>query len=295
MKFRQITGTSNIGGINQPIIRQQQNRARHSLKDGEVERAGRIDRADRNEERQRDSRAIAQIPSYPVSSSRTISNEVEEDEVLIVLTPHIIRFPSISADNLSNGGCGNGFESARQSPESRNRRTRPIRSSRPRRSPAVRKRRRLPGKSADAGDGGSPRSSISNPANGDDEAGDDGTTRPGRFERERSLFDSAADSLQPSGHSGGRSAQRRIPVRQANTQEIAHRATDRPAEGRYRGFGDAPAKYARRERLGHAAGTGDPRGRSGQLRASRFFKSTPAIRSSGRCRWFPQEATIQVQ
>jgi len=28
------------------------------------------------------------------------SKEIQEDEVLIVLTPHILRFPSITADNL---------------------------------------------------------------------------------------------------------------------------------------------------------------------------------------------------
>jgi len=34
------------------------------------------------------------------------SNEVTEDEVLIVLTPHVLRFPSITADNLRTLAAG---------------------------------------------------------------------------------------------------------------------------------------------------------------------------------------------
>ena len=48
-----IAGTSNIGGINQPIISQRKIEHDVRLKEGEVEHSGRIDRADGNEESKR--------------------------------------------------------------------------------------------------------------------------------------------------------------------------------------------------------------------------------------------------
>ena len=55
--WRQITGTSNIGGINQPVIGQKKTEIDVRLKEGEARTPGRIDRANRYEQRQRHSRA----------------------------------------------------------------------------------------------------------------------------------------------------------------------------------------------------------------------------------------------
>ena len=41
----------------------------------------------------------SEIPVFRYLSS-DISHEVKDDEVMIIITPHVIRFPSITADNL---------------------------------------------------------------------------------------------------------------------------------------------------------------------------------------------------
>ena len=99
-----ITGTSNIGGINQPIIGSKKIEHDIRLKDGEVNVLGGL--IERTETKNLNGiPGLSQIPFLRYFTS-DISNEVEEDEVLIVLTPHVIRFPSISADNLSTVAAG---------------------------------------------------------------------------------------------------------------------------------------------------------------------------------------------
>jgi general secretion pathway protein D len=99
-----ITGTSNIGGINQPIIGSKKIEHDIRLKDGEVSVLGGL--IERTETKNLNGiPGLSQIPFLRYFTS-DISNEVEEDEVLIVLTPHVIRFPSISADNLSTVAAG---------------------------------------------------------------------------------------------------------------------------------------------------------------------------------------------
>jgi general secretion pathway protein D len=99
-----ITGTSNIGGINQPIIGSKKVEHDIRLKDGEVSVLGGL--IERTETKNLNGiPGLAQVPGLKYLFSDN-TNEVEEDEVLIVLTPHIIRFPSIAADNLQTVAAG---------------------------------------------------------------------------------------------------------------------------------------------------------------------------------------------
>jgi general secretion pathway protein D len=99
-----IAGQSNIGGIEQPIINQ--NKIEHDirLKDGEASVLGGLI--------ERDSTSsingipgLAQIPLARYLFSQDSKNVVDND-VLIVLTPHVIRFPAITADNLRTLAAG---------------------------------------------------------------------------------------------------------------------------------------------------------------------------------------------
>jgi general secretion pathway protein D len=99
-----ITGTSNIGGINQPVIGSKKIEHDIRLKDGEVNVLGGL--IERTETKNQNGiPGIAQIPFLKYFASDN-SNEVQEDEVLIVLTPHIIRFPSIEPYNLATVAAG---------------------------------------------------------------------------------------------------------------------------------------------------------------------------------------------
>jgi len=100
-----VTGQSNIGGIQQPIISQ-----RHlgpdeiRLKDGEVSiLGGLITRSDVKS--LSGWPGLARIPflRYFFSSEDKTS---EDDEVLIALTPHVVRMPSIAAEDLRTLASG---------------------------------------------------------------------------------------------------------------------------------------------------------------------------------------------
>ncbi len=104
IEVSQITGTSNIGGINQPVISQRKIEHDIRLEDGEVSVLGGLIERDTDEERQRHSRCRTDS-AFPISLLDN-SNEVKEDEVLIVLTPHVLRLPSITADNLRTLAAG---------------------------------------------------------------------------------------------------------------------------------------------------------------------------------------------
>ncbi len=104
IEVSQITGTSNIGGINQPVISQRKIEHDIRLKDGEVSvLGGLIERTDTKNIN--GIPGLAQLPLFRYLFSDN-SNEIKEDEVLIVLTPHILRFPSIDADNLETIAAG---------------------------------------------------------------------------------------------------------------------------------------------------------------------------------------------
>ena len=100
----EIDGTSNIGGIDQPIIGQRTIENDIRLKDGESNMlGGLIERTDTKNIN--GIPGLAQLPLVRyLFSDNSVS--VAESEVLIIMTPHVIRFPSISADNLRTLAAG---------------------------------------------------------------------------------------------------------------------------------------------------------------------------------------------
>jgi general secretion pathway protein D len=104
IEVSQITGTSNIGGINQPVISQRKIEHDIRLKNGEVSVLGGL--IERTQTKNVNGiPGVAQIPIFRYLFSDN-SNEVKEDEVLIVLTPHVLRLPSITAENLRTLAAG---------------------------------------------------------------------------------------------------------------------------------------------------------------------------------------------
>jgi general secretion pathway protein D len=99
-----VTGTSNIGGINQPIISQRSIEHDIRLKDGEVNiLGGLINRTDTDTNTGLP--GFAKLPFFHYFfAGETV--EHQESEVLIVLIPHIVRLPSISAENLRSIASG---------------------------------------------------------------------------------------------------------------------------------------------------------------------------------------------
>jgi general secretion pathway protein D len=98
------TGSTNIGGINQPIISQRSIEHDIRLKDGEVNvLGGLIEQTDTNAIN--GIPGLAKIPFFRnFFSSSTVDHE--KDEILIVLIPHIVRLPSITAENLRSISSG---------------------------------------------------------------------------------------------------------------------------------------------------------------------------------------------
>src|ERR1700733_6509247 len=104
VEVSQITGTDSIGGINQPVIGSKKIEHDIRLKDGEVSVLGGL--IERTETKIVNGiPGLAQLPLFRYLFSDN-SNEVQEDETLIVLTPHIIRFPTIEKDNLQTVAAG---------------------------------------------------------------------------------------------------------------------------------------------------------------------------------------------
>ncbi|HEX4073950.1 MAG TPA: cohesin domain-containing protein [Candidatus Acidoferrales bacterium] len=104
VEVSEIDSTSNIGGINQPVIGQRTVDHDIRLKDGEVSMlGGLIERTDTKNIN--GIPGLAQLPLLRyLFSDNSVS--VAESEVLIVMTPHVIRFPSISAENLRTLAAG---------------------------------------------------------------------------------------------------------------------------------------------------------------------------------------------
>jgi general secretion pathway protein D len=99
-----IIGTSNIGGISQPVISQRKIEHDIRLKEGEVSvLGGLIERTDT-----KNINGIPGIGEVPLMKYFFSDNStsVMEDETLIVLTPHILRLPSLSAQNLRPMAAG---------------------------------------------------------------------------------------------------------------------------------------------------------------------------------------------
>ncbi|MGA7225758.1 MAG: cohesin domain-containing protein [Candidatus Acidiferrales bacterium] len=100
----QITGTSNIGGINQPVIGQKKVEHDVRLKEGEVNiLGGLIERTDTKNINGIPGLGETPLVRYLFSDN---SHEIEEDETLIVLTPHVLRMPVLSAQNLAPMAAG---------------------------------------------------------------------------------------------------------------------------------------------------------------------------------------------
>jgi general secretion pathway protein D len=99
-----VTGSQNIGGINQPVISTRKIEHDVRLQDGEVNiLGGLVERTN--------TKSISGWPglsSIPFLRYFTSQEDVEneEQEVLIVVTPHIIRIPNITADNLRSIASG---------------------------------------------------------------------------------------------------------------------------------------------------------------------------------------------
>jgi general secretion pathway protein D len=99
-----ISGTSNIGGINQPVISQRKIEHDIRLKEGEVSvLGGLIERIQTN-----DVSGVAGAGEVPVLNYLFAQHtkELQENDILIVITPHIIRLPTISAQNLRSLAAG---------------------------------------------------------------------------------------------------------------------------------------------------------------------------------------------
>jgi general secretion pathway protein D len=98
------TGSTNIGGINQPIISQRSIEHDIRLKDGEVNVLGGL-------MEQTDTDTVNGIPGLgkvPFFKYFFAGNQIdhEKDEILIVLIPHIVRLPTITAENLRSISSG---------------------------------------------------------------------------------------------------------------------------------------------------------------------------------------------
>ncbi|HET6144667.1 MAG TPA: cohesin domain-containing protein [Candidatus Acidoferrales bacterium] len=98
------TGSTNIGGINQPIISQRSIEHDIRLKDGEVNVLGGL-----MEQTDTDTvngiPGLAKIPFFKNFFSGNVVDH-EKDEILIVLIPHIVRLPTITAENLRSISSG---------------------------------------------------------------------------------------------------------------------------------------------------------------------------------------------
>ena len=97
MDISSVTGTSNIGGISQPVIGQRKIEHEIRLKDGEVNLLGGM-----LEDQQTKSLTgypwLAQIPILRYLFGQ-VNNEHSENEIVFVLIPHIVRAPQIDEIN----------------------------------------------------------------------------------------------------------------------------------------------------------------------------------------------------
>jgi general secretion pathway protein D len=99
-----VTGHQNIGGIDQPIISQRSIEHDIRLKDGEVNiLGGLIERTDTDI-----TNGLPGLAKIPIMKYFFATDNVEhqENEVLIVLIPHIVRLPSMTAANLRSIASG---------------------------------------------------------------------------------------------------------------------------------------------------------------------------------------------
>ena len=92
-----VTSTTNIGGINQPVIGQRKIEHEIRLKEGEVNLLGGI-LEDTQTKALSGIPGLAQVPILKYLFSQT-STEHKENEIVFALIPHIVRAPDITALN----------------------------------------------------------------------------------------------------------------------------------------------------------------------------------------------------
>jgi general secretion pathway protein D len=98
LEVSSVTGQETIGGITQPIISQRSVEHDVRLKDGEVSILGGL--LQRTETKSVNGwPGLAQVPFFRYFFSDN-KKEVQDDEVLIVITPHVIRLPEITQADL---------------------------------------------------------------------------------------------------------------------------------------------------------------------------------------------------
>jgi general secretion pathway protein D len=99
-----LAGSENIGGINQPIIASNEVDHTVRLQDGYSSVLGGL--ITRTETKNLNGYpGVSQLPLLKYMFADN-SNQVQDNEVLIVLTPHIVRMPSITAANLETIASG---------------------------------------------------------------------------------------------------------------------------------------------------------------------------------------------
>src|SRR5437899_4157234 len=105
-----VTSTTNIGGINQPVIGQRKIEHEIRLKDGEVNLLGGI-LEDQQTKALSGIPGLSNIPILKYLFSQT-NTEHRENEIVFVLVPHIIRGPEGSRSNLDmlDVGTANALE-----------------------------------------------------------------------------------------------------------------------------------------------------------------------------------------
>lgn len=99
-----VTGESNIGGIQQPIISQRKDEAEFTLRDGEVSLLGGL--ITRSEAKSITGwPGLAKIPFFRYFfSSQDVTTE--DDDIVIAITPHVVRMPNITSDDLRTLASG---------------------------------------------------------------------------------------------------------------------------------------------------------------------------------------------
>jgi general secretion pathway protein D len=106
LEISTVTGTTNIGGISQPIIGQRRIEHETRLQDGEVNLVGGI----------LDDTETTSLSGYPLLARIPIlgalfaqtNKDHQEDEVVFAITPHIVRADQVTDENLRMVDVGSG-------------------------------------------------------------------------------------------------------------------------------------------------------------------------------------------
>jgi len=106
LEISSVTGTQNIGGINQPTIGQRRIDLESRLRDGEVNLVGGI----------LDDTETQSLSGYPLLSKIPIlkyffaqeDKQRQEDEIVFAITPHIVRSQEVTDENLRLVDLGAG-------------------------------------------------------------------------------------------------------------------------------------------------------------------------------------------